>query len=207
MNRLEKSWYRAWAGLQPGTDGDEIFKQLIAAYSEPHRHYHTLQHLSECIHSLEPVLHSSTHPAELEMAIWFHDAIYDVKSHDNEKRSAAWAASALQQAHVAEQAINRIENLIRATCHTTSPVTIDEQIILDIDLSILGTDPKRYDEYEYQIRQEYAWVPDEVFRKKRSMLLQAFIKRARIYCTDYFYDTLEQAVRDNLQRAIKRLNQ
>src|SRR6478735_4057334 len=98
MEALKQSWMRAWSGLQLTGDGADLYGQLVAAYSEAHRKYHTLQHLSECVATLDSVRASIPHPAEVEIALWFHDAIYDTKRSDNEAQSAEWATTALSAA-------------------------------------------------------------------------------------------------------------
>ena len=95
MSDLIASWNRAWQGLDAIGDGSTTYAALLARYSEPHRHYHTMQHLAECLDAFSSVASLAEHPAELEFALWFHDAIYDVKRSDNEEQSALWARSEL----------------------------------------------------------------------------------------------------------------
>jgi predicted metal-dependent HD superfamily phosphohydrolase len=76
-----------------------------------------------------------------------------------------------------------------------------------VDLSILGREEVRFREFEAQIRQEYAWVPDAVFGSGRAAILQGFLSRERIYVTDWFCTKYEQAARRNLETSIRRLRQ
>ena len=80
-------------------------------------------------------------------------------------------------------------------------------LVVDIDLSILGASPDRFDEYELQIRAEYAWVDDEAFRSKRRSVLTAFLARPTIFGTAHFRRTLEPGARANLQRSLQRLEE
>lgn len=89
-----------------------------------------------------------------------------------------------------------------ATRHTAVPVGMDEQVLVDIDLSILGAAPQRFAEYEAQIRQEYKHVPSFLFRRKRKAILRSFLERSHIYSTSYFRERLEDAARSNLRRAV-----
>ena len=73
--------------------------------------------------------------------------------------------------------------MIRATRHGAPPETRDEALLLDIDLSILGRDRSRFDEYAEQIRREFAWVPDDAFRSGREAVLGDFLGRERIFVT------------------------
>ena len=99
----------------------------------------------------------------------------------------------------------RVHALVMATCHDAQPTTADAGLLVDIDLSILGAGPERFDEYEVQVRQEYAWVPGLVFRRKRREILQGFLARPRIYATDPFHRRFEEQARANLQRSVDRL--
>jgi predicted metal-dependent HD superfamily phosphohydrolase len=184
-----------------------VFQSLLARYGEPHRKYHTLQHLAECLSAFEQVSSLATHPAEVEIALWFHDAIYDVKRSDNEERSASWAATGLAAGGAPAAVAQRVSALVLITKHTATPVTPDEQMLGDIDLGILGASEQRFAEYERQIREEYAFVPGFVFRRKRRAILQSFLQRPRIYGTARFYAALERAARVNLQNAVDSLKQ
>lgn len=199
---LYQSWERAWNGVEARGDGEPIFRLLVARYSEPHRKYHSQEHLIECLDAFEAVRDVPPHPTEAEAALWFHDAIYDVRGRDNEEQSANWATSVFTEAGVSSSSTDLIQSLILVTRHTALPATLDEQLLVDIDLSILGAPRVRFDEYERQIREEYSYVPGFLFRRKRRAILRTFLDRARIYSTGHFYNALEQRARENLERAI-----
>ncbi len=202
---LLRSWARLWSGLGASGDGGVLRDRLIAAWSEPHRRYHTLRHLGDCLALLEPTIQLAERPAEVEIALWFHDAIYDLKAKDNEARSAEWADQALRAAGIDADIRGRVHDLIMATCHDAQPVTVDARLLVDIDLAILGADPERFDEYEVQVRQEFAWAPGPLFRRKRREILMAFLARPAIYGTGWFQQRFEAIARDNLQRSVARL--
>lgn len=202
---FDQSWYRCWSGLDAQGDGLSIMQSLLGAYAEPQRHYHTQQHLSECLALFE--LHGSLaeHPAEVEIALWFHDAVYDVKASDNEARSAAWARQALSQYGVYAERVERVEDLIMATRHAVAPQGQDQQLLIDIDLAILGSSRSRFDEYEAQVRREYSWVPRVIYRRKRRNVLSGFAQRQHIYSTQALRDSLEGSARENLAHSLKSL--
>ncbi len=200
MDSFLASWQRAWTGIGAVGEGGALFAQLKAAYAEPQRHYHTQQHLGECLSAFDAARSLAEHPDEVELALWFHDAIYDIKGHDNEQRSADWARDALTDAGVATEAAERVHALVMATRHTAVPVGRDEQLLVDIDLSILGAERPRFDQYEQQIRQEYAYVPGFLFRRKRREIFKGFLDRPAIYSTPRLHDALEARARDNLRR-------
>ena len=139
---------------------------------------------------------------EIELALWLHDSIYDVKRQDNEEKCAEWAQSVAAQAGLSQDAGERIYELVMVTRHSAVPVTNDTKTLVDIDLSILGAKAERFDEYELQVREEYGWVPGLLFRRKRRQILESFVARPRIFNTDYFFERLEHAARANLARSI-----
>lgn len=194
---FQSSWQRAWQtlGLPPAPG---LLVQLLNAYREAQRHYHTLQHLQECLTHWERVIQLAQFPGELELALWFHDAIYEVKAKDNEARSAQWAMQALLQSGASAEQIQRVQGLIMATCHQAAPSEAEAQLLVDIDLAILGADPRRFAEYDAQVRAEYSWVPGWIYRSKRKQVLCSFLARDFIYSTPHFRAQLEAQARRNL---------
>ena len=173
-----------------------LYEKLIASYSEPHRHYHTLQHLEECFARFDEIADLAAHPEAVELALWFHDAIYDTRRSDNEQRSADWARASTGNPHV--------HALIMATRHDAVPEGADAQALVDVDLWILGAPAPRFDEYETQVRAEYGWVPGLIYRRKRREILEGFLARPTIYNTDRFIERYEPAARANLARSLAR---
>ncbi len=200
-----RSWRRCWRASGARGDGEPLMQRLLAAWAEPHRRYHTLQHLDECLATVEPHLGLAQHPAEVELALWFHDAIYEVARKDSEERSAAWAAQVLHDAGVETTAVERVRALILATRHDAVPVGTDEQLVVDVDLAILGTPRERFDEYERQVRDEYRWVPGFLFRRKRREVLAEFLARDPLYATAPIRAALESRARENLTHALQRI--
>jgi predicted metal-dependent HD superfamily phosphohydrolase len=164
-----------------------------------------LHHLDECFARFGEIRGEALHPEEIELALWFHDAIYDVRRRDNEKRSADWARSIAAAARLPGPAAYRVHALVMATRHSAVPADPDQRILVDVDLSILGAGAGRFDEYERQIREEYAHVPDFLFRRGRKAILEDMAARPRIFSTGRFFDRYEAAARENLQRSIGRL--
>ncbi|RGE45284.1 N-methyl-D-aspartate receptor NMDAR2C subunit [Comamonas testosteroni] len=197
---FDRSWQRCWQAL--GTQPSPNFKQqLLAAWAKPQRHYHNQQHLAECLNHFEDAQTLARHSGEVEIALWFHDAIYELKAKDNEQRSADWAVQALADCGVREAACQRVHALIMATCHAAVPEEADAQLLVDIDLAILGAAPERFAEYDRQVRAEYAWAPGLIYSFKRKQVLQGFLQREHIYSTPHFAQKLEQQARENLRKA------
>ncbi len=202
---FETSWRRCWAGLGAAGEGHALMQRLLAAWDEPQRKYHTRQHLGECLALFERCRAVAQRPAEVELALWFHDAVYALRGQDNEARSAAWAQAELSTAGVEAEAIARIHGHIMATCHAALPVGADQQLLVDIDLSILGAPQPRFLEYEEQVRAEYGWVPGFLFRRKRREILLAFLARQPIYATAIVREAIEARARENLAQSIATL--
>lgn len=194
-----------WQRLGGQGDASELFASLLAAYAEPPRAYHNVAHLQDCLAQFDAARDEVQHSDEVEMALWFHDAVYDPRATDNEEKSAAWAIQALTSGCVAQATTARIAELVLSTQHKVVPVGQDATLLVDIDLSILGRAPAVFDAYDRQIRSEYKWVPEQQYCTRRAQVLAGFLARPRLYQTEYFYTQYEKQARENLVRAIDRL--
>lgn len=198
MSATAASWQRLWTALGAVEIPMATYNQLLAAYSEPHRHYHTLQHLREGLAHLDATASLARRAEEVEVALWFHDAVYDPRRTDNEARSADWAARVLREAGCPPDVARRVQALVLATAAHEAGDDPDTRLLLDIDLAILGAAEARYAQYARQVRAEYAHLADAEFRTRRAALLGSFLARPRIYATDAFREALEQRARANL---------
>ena len=179
------------------------FDAIVSAYREPHRHYHNLDHVAACLRELDATRDYASNPRVVEMAIWFHDAVYDPTRGDNEERSAELAERALARLDVGDDTRRTVGDLVRATDHARDPRSSNEALLLDIDLSILGQPPEAFDAYERAIRAEYSHVPDAEFAAGRAAVLRKFLQRKDIYFTDVFRQRFERGAGQNLARAIE----
>ena len=206
---LSATWDRAWLELRRPPPA-AVRRELLAAWSERARHYHDARHLRECLGLFEVWKGQGERSAEVSIALWFHDAVYDPGADDNELRSAAWAARALGEARVSSEVAQRVYDLVMATQHAAHPApvpSIDAELLLDIDLAILGSPPARFAAYEQDIRKEYAFVPEARYRAARRAVLQRFLAHENIYHTAQAREQLEAQARLNLQGALERLEQ
>jgi len=184
---------------------EKALRALQTAYSETCRHYHSAEHIEACLHQLDVHATHAEHPREVELALWFHDAVYHPLSSGNEEKSAAWAAHFLEENGALPEERERVRSLILVTAHDAPACTPDEALLLDLDLSILGADATTYDAYEAAIRREYHLVPMPLYRRKRAEVLKGFLNRNPLYLTPSFRAQLEAQARINLARAIAAL--
>ena len=205
VSALQKRWNRVVAPLLPNPQA--TWQQLASRYNEPHRHYHTLDHVAACLNWLDQYHHLAEDPLCIELALWAHDVIYDPRASDNEARSTDWVAQHFADSTLTDQQRARVHELILATIHPHPPTDPDMALLQDIDLSILGADVELYDRYEGWIRQEYEFVPEEAFRKGRSAVLQSFLEQDVIYHTAALSERLEISARDNLSQALLKLSE
>ena len=198
-------WLKLWSRLGAQGSSASSFAQLTAAYAEAGRAYHTAEHIRDCLAELDLTRDLAQYPDEVEAALWFHDAVYLPGAPDNEDQSAELARTALSVAAVPREVTDRTAALVLATKHAGVPSSPDEQLICDIDLSILGREPGIFDTFERQIRHEYAWVPEPTYRRERSAVLSGFLRRRSIYQTDQFRHRYEALARANLKRLLDQL--
>ena len=183
-----------------------MFDRLAAAYSEPHRYYHNLEHVAEMLRVTGRLAKFAGDPAAVELAVWFHDAVYDPRAKDNEERSAQLAAECLKGLAVGPA----VAELVRATAHlTAAPLSPDPDatVLLDADLAVLAAAEPRYARYAADVRKEYAWVSDVDYRAGRTAVLERFLAWPRIYHTDVMFTEGEAAARRNLAAEIAALRE
>lgn len=200
---LDEAWQQVWQTLAPNQAMPDL-QTVLNAYAQPQRHYHTTQHLQECLLWWQRCQNHMQAPAEVALALFYHDIVYDPKRSDNELQSANTMLAHLQ-AYLPEASTERIYRWILATAHHGQQTTLsdaddaDLKWVLDIDLGILSADAERFQEYERQIRMEYRHVPLLIYRCKRRQVLRDFAQAPHLYHTDYFRNQLERAAKANLQ--------
>ncbi|ENW91894.1 HD domain-containing protein [Acinetobacter dispersus] len=197
LSSLEKSWFALHQHYH-FSEPQKVFNKLIAAYSKKQRAYHTLQHLYECLVLFESIQANLNDQHAVVLALWFHDAVYDPQAKDNELKSAELFEQYLAQ-NLSTDIVQKIKRWIIATQKHEATNELDLQFLLDIDLAILAASPERFDEYEQQIQQEYAWVDPEVYSIKRKEVLAHFYQTEPLYQTEYFQRNFGQRAKDNLK--------
>ncbi|MBW4576638.1 MAG: hypothetical protein KME08_15290 [Aphanothece sp. CMT-3BRIN-NPC111] len=182
----------------------EAFARLVEAYSSSGRYYHTLEHIDHVLSTIQTLQNHTKDLATVQLAAWFHDAIYDSQANDNEEKSANYARELLQALGIPSSVIANVTRLIVNTKqHQAAVEDSDSQVLLDADLAILSSKPIQYWEYADKIRQEYAWVPETQYIEGRKQVLERFLQRNRIYFTVLMFNLAEASARSNLKAEIQ----
>jgi len=178
---------------------------LVAAWTGPGRAYHDVRHLEDCLTQVDALPLDARTRDLIEVALWFHDAIYDPRSADNEERSARWASEALVAAGVAIPVAADVARLVRLTRDHAPVPDAAGRFLLDIDLSILGRPAEEFDDYQRRVRTEYAWVPEDAYRLGRGRILADLLRRDPLFQTEHYRRNFETTARANLRRALMEL--
>jgi predicted metal-dependent HD superfamily phosphohydrolase len=200
----EHRWHSLWSTL--GADAPAgSFNMLLERYSEPHRRYHDARHIDRCLLHFDALKSFAQRPELVELALWLHDAVYDTRSHDNEERSTDLAEALLESAGL-HHLIDPVRAMIMGTRHQEACLADDVGLVVDIDLSVLGSSQQEYLAYVQQIREEYSWVPDHEFRDARIKVLKTIAGHPMIYSHEPCFTMWECKARGNLQVEMVSLN-
>lgn len=204
---VQNRWFELTSHFFTNETAELLWQQLEDWYSEPHRAYHNFDHIADCFANLDQVAELINKRLPLELAIFYHDVIYDPKAKkgENEQDSADFAAETLARAGLPNSEITPVYHLILDTQHKTISNTADGRLLVDIDLAILGSDEERFWRYDAAIRKEYKWIEEQAYRVGRATIMQGFLDRDQIYQTPYFYERYESAARQNLAKLIASL--
>ena len=197
INRFRKLWQR---NLLPGANDDSaaIFQQIVAAYAEPQRHYHTMVHIDHCLTMLDQCHHLIGNPDAVELSIWFHDIIYEIGASDNEARSAELYLQLSEHHHPAELR-ERVNHLIMAPLHLSESIDDkDTQFMVDIDLSSFALPWTEFLRDSEKIRLENPQMSNADYHKKARKFQRSLLRRKQFYLSDFFFQRLETQARQNL---------
>lgn len=197
--------WRRCAVRATGPDPSAVYDELSRLYGEPHRYYHTPGHLDHCLGQLDAAKDGVHEPDAVEMALWFHDAIYDPPAPDNERRSAELFAQRTQGCFE-EPFSQKVYELILITEHETPPRTADEAFMVDIDLSSFGLDWESFRQDSDAVRKEFSHLPDGEFYPAHARFLRSLLERPRFYFTDFFSERYQRSARRNIERYLQELS-
>jgi predicted metal-dependent HD superfamily phosphohydrolase len=184
---------------------ESLVARVSPRYAEPHRRYHTWAHVEACFLSRAKIMRDagSISCDAIDLALLFHDAIYDPLAHDNEDKSAELLVDEGRRAGLDEALLARAVPLVLATKHGANVASSEEaRIVVDADLSILGESREVFDAYERAVREEYAMIDDAIFRAGRVRVLRGFLERPAIFETHAGRDAWESRARENLAASL-----
>ncbi len=189
----------AWSsvvGREPA--GEDCWARLIRRWSEPHRRYHGMGHLTAVLLFVDEYATHADDPDAVRLAAWYHDAIYDPRASDNEEGSAVLAETELAAIGQPRDRIEEVARLVRLTTgHDPAEGDRNGELLNDADLLVLASPPEAYVAYVNAIRAEYGHVPDDAFRAGRVAVLDGLLAAPRLYRLQAL-TTLEAAARRNL---------
>lgn len=206
---LEPRWEALMRRLGAHSLHRTHFLKLRDQYSGPDRFYHNLDHIESCLQLLDRYEKLADSPESVQLAIWFHDAIYDSHMTDNEAKSAEAFLIFAHHVRLSSKTVILVEKTILSTTHKQESAYDhpDCKLMLDIDLLSLAFPQEKFDADGRNIRMEYRWVPDAVYREERTKILQSFLDRPFIYYTEAIRREHEAQARCNIQHAIMLLSQ
>ena len=191
----------------------ELEAELRAAYKAANRKYHNWLHITSLLADFHRLKDHWRHPEAVETAILWHDFVYVALSPSNEADSAEQMLERLKELAEPSVLADAHALIITTASHTvpndmTAELALDCALFLDMDMdmAILGADRAAFDQYDSAIREEFAIVPDEVYRPRRAEVLAGFLARDDLYLTETFERGHDKQARANLQRAISRLS-
>ena len=182
---------------------DAVGADLLRRWSEPHRRYHTVEHLAAMLDVVDRNAALAQDAPAVRLAAWFHDAVYDPRAGDNEERSAALARAAVPP-HLADEVVRLV---LVTKDHATGTADRNGSLLCDADLAILAADPDRYGRYAAAVREEYAFVPDEVFRPGRAAVLRSLTELPVLFRVVPQREAWTAAAHANLTAEIKKLEE
>ncbi|MEM7562350.1 MAG: hypothetical protein AAF353_04770 [Pseudomonadota bacterium] len=199
LNRFSKLWQSSLLPQAPD-QSEQIYARLAAAYSEPHRYYHTMDHINYCLGQLDLCRSEVDNADAIEMAIWFHDVIYQPGNPDDERQSAALYADLAKGVH-SDHFISQVYEMIIATIHDGESLQhSDNKYMVDIDLSSFALDWDAFVQDSENLRLENPHVEAGEYQRRQKKFRESLLARERFFYTDFFHQRYEQQARKNLQR-------
>lgn len=208
---MDDQLYLRWQHLVVNTNftlANTLFTNLAKNYHYRKRHYHNFNHIAIMLELSDQYSNYLQQKDVVNLAIFYHDVIYNPLRKDNEERSARRAARELKQLQVPKNKIDLVERYILATkIHDLQGFGEESDLayLLDFDLSVLGADWEAYVIYAQNIRKEYSVYPDFMYNPGRVQVLQHFLEKSVIYFTNLFYKNRETKARENIMREITAL--
>lgn len=190
-----------------GADIPEQVALLRNRYDEPWRHYHNFEHPREMFETLLDHQGLVANMGTVAWAIMYHDAVYDpTATHGRNEELSARLAEHELPALTSATIASRVAHYTRETVHhTTGLEDSDLDFFMDIDLTILGSDPARYKRYTADVRKEYGHVPDNAYCLGRIAILESLANRVEsqgLFKTHALAEIYEEQAQENITNEI-----
>jgi predicted metal-dependent HD superfamily phosphohydrolase len=197
---LTEAWHDSVGGCDSSPERvAATLDELRERHREPHRRYHTLEHLDEVLIAVRSLSDLTTNLPAVRLAACFHDAVYQPSSPTNEIDSARLATDRLGALGLPGPMVDAVADLILTTAHHRAPPDSDAAVLADADLWILGAPAERYARYAVDVRAEYAHIDDDAWRAGRATVLDDFLARDHLYATARLRADREPTARRNLR--------
>lgn len=205
--RFEALWARNCVGQAGGADvGSKIADSLLSFYAESERFYHTFHHIEFCLGLLDQVKGQSADADSIELAIWFHDAVYNFPLVENEKLSAEYFME-VSEGYLSKEQRQKIYGLVIVTDHKTKPTDTDQKILVDIDLSSFGLPWQRFIDDGENVRRELSYLNEDDFYRQQIGFMKQLTAAENFYKTPWFQDQFEATARANIGEYLELLAQ
>jgi predicted metal-dependent HD superfamily phosphohydrolase len=192
-------WHRRFPGAP------RVGAELLERYREDGRRYHDVRHLADVAARLDWLCAPDLPAVTVELAAWFHDAVYRFDGSDNEGRSADLAREVLVAHGFDPPVVEETARLVRLTRdHVVAGNDRDGALLCDADLGILAVDGAAYDDYAARVRAEYAVIDTDRFVAGRCAVLERLLARPTLFGSGRAAGW-EEPARANLRRELSRL--
>ena len=202
--RFTSLWSRCQTGVSAGASAEDVYKEIHRYYSESGRRYHTPKHIEHCLAQFDLASGEMVNADAVEIAIWFHDLIFDVRANDNELQSARRFVELADDSMDTEFKAT-VHDLIMTTAPPRLPKTTDQNFMLDIDLSSFGLPWEDMLRDSIAVRQESPQLTDAEFFPGQRAFLESLISRKHFYFTEFFRSRIEDTARSNIERYLQDL--
>jgi predicted metal-dependent HD superfamily phosphohydrolase len=174
--------FEAWAQLAGNSPTSRTeWAAVVAAWGEPHRHYHDLGHLAAVLGLVGELAAAAVDPDAVRLAAWYHDVVYDPRRGDNEGVSAERARAGLRGL-VPPERVEEVVRLVLLTAgHDPAPDDANGAVLCDADLAVLAAPPGAYAAYASAVREEYGHLSDAEFTAGRTAVLEHLLALPALY--------------------------
>jgi predicted metal-dependent HD superfamily phosphohydrolase len=203
VSDLLQAWRDALPRSAPAALAAAIGEDLLARWSLPQRHYHTVDHLRAVLTVVDQHAADAEDATAVRLAAWYHDAVYEPTRVDNEEASALLAEATLPDLGVVPDRVAEVARLVRLTAsHDPIPGDRNGGLLTDADLCVLASAPEVYAAYTAAVRREYAHVPDAAFVAGREAVLTNLLALPRLFHSPELRDRWEDLARSNITREL-----